>query len=456
MMNLLVNPTRNLSMNRKFYSTVFFLFFILNFSTAQQTISVEEVVQMAIQKNYDIKVAQTTAATQFTDKRFIRGAFIPTVNLTGARIQNSSNAEIKYFPTANRPDQNTYNIPSYNNNLAAQATWTIFDGTKMFATRRRLIQLAEWGEANVRNQIVNTVAATMTNFYNIVRQQEQLKAIQEVTAVNLERVKLAERKLEVGTGAKPELLQAKVDLNAQRTLAVQQEILIQQIKDQMNGQLGFALPDQFTIADTIPIDMNLNLSEILSSIENSNQTVLAAKKNLEVATTAVYENQAGRSPIIQLTGAYTYGLTSTQVAASAFSLKQNTGYGYNYGVAVSLPIINNLNQSRLVAQAKVTQSRMQAVYDQQKTLATVGVRNAFTNYENSKRILQIQEENILVAKENVAIALAGFRRGITTFIELRTAQQSLSDAYNQLIAARFSTKASEIELLRLKGDLLPK
>jgi outer membrane protein TolC len=273
-------------------------------------------------------------------------------------------------------------------------------------------------------------------------------------AVNFERVKLAERKLEVGTGAKPELLQAKVDLNAQRTLAVQQEILIQQIKDQLNGQVAFGLPDQFVIADTIPINMNLNFDEIVSSIENSNQTVLAAKRNVEVATIAVRENQAGRYPIIQLLGNYNFTRTQNQIGYAVGIQQLTQILQYNYGVGVSVPILNNMNTSRLVAQAKVTQSRMLAIYDQQKTLATVGVRNAFTNYENSKKILQIQEENILVAKENVAIALAGFRRGITTFIELRTAQQSLSDAYNQLIAARFSTKASEIELMRLQGSLL--
>ena len=52
------------------------------------------------------------------------------------------------------------------------------------------------------------------------------------------------------------------------------------------------------------------------------------------------------------------------------------------------------------------------------------------------------------------IALEGFKRGITTYIELRTAQQSLTDAYNRLIAARYNAKTSEIELLRLKGGLL--
>jgi outer membrane protein TolC len=438
-------------MNNKFCLAFLISVFLFGFSLAQTTVTVEEVVQMALQKNYDIQVARTTAATQLTDKRFIYGAFIPSITGSGSYLFN--NVNVRNTPwTGSEIIKN--NVGSVSENPNVQLVWTLFDGTKMFATRQRLLQLAELGEVNIRNQMMNTTAATMTNFYNIVRQQEQLKAIQEVMAVNLERVKLAERKLEVGTGAKPELLQAKVDLNAQRTLAVQQEILIQQIKDQMNGQTGFGLPENFLIADTIPINLNLTSEEIISEIEKTNQAVLTAKKNLEIATTAIWENRASRSPVIQFVGAYNYNYTLNKLQTSPFALKESKTNGYNYGISLSVPIINNMNASRLIAQAKVTQSRMQAIYDQQKTIAVVGVRNAFTNYENSKKILQIQEENILVAKENVAIALAGFRRGITTFIELRTAQQSLSDAYNQLIAARFSTKASEIELMRLQGSLL--
>ncbi len=440
-------------MNCKYYFSILFSFFIFHFASAQQTVTVEEVVQMAIQKNYDVRVAQATAATQFTDKRFMYGAFLPTFNATGSYlINNNSVRNVAWTGALTNKD----GVGSNTQNPTLLMVWTLFDGTKMFATRQRLIQLAELGEVNVRNQMMNTAAATLTNFYNIVRQQEQLKAIQEVMAVNLERVKLAERKLEVGTGAKPELLQAKVDLNAQRTLVVQQEILIQQIKDQMNGQLGFGLPDDYQLADTIPINGSLTMANIIEGIENTNQTVLAAKKNLEIATTAIRENQASRSPVVQLVGAYNYNYNENKLQTSPFALKESKTFGYNYGVSVTMPILNNMNASRLIAQARATQARTQAIYDQQKTLAIVGVRNAFTNYENSKRILLIQEENILVAKENVVIALAGFRRGIITYIELRTANQSLSDAYNQLIAARFGTKASEIELMRLKGDLLPK
>ena len=69
-------------------------------------------------------------------------------------------------------------------------------------------------------------------------------------------------------------------------------------------------------------------------------------------------------------------------------------------------------------------------------------------------MLQIEEETILLAKENVMIALETFRRGVSTFIELRTAQQSLADAYTRLISARYLAKLAETELLRLKGSLL--
>ena len=438
-------------MNNKFCPAFLFSFFLFAFSSAQPTVTVEEVVQMAIQKNFDVRVAQTTAATQFTDKRFIYGAFIPTFNVTGSYL--FVNNSVRNTPWTGAPIEKD-GVGSNTQNPSLLMAWTLFDGTKMFATRKRLLQLAELGEVNIKNQLMNSVAATMTNFYSIVRQQEQLKAILEVMAVSLERVKLAERKLEVGTGAKPELLQAKVDLNAQRTLAVQQEILIQQIKDQMSGQTGFGLPENFIIADTIPINLNLSLEEIISDIEKNNQAVLVAKKNLEIANTSIWENQASKSPIIQLVGSYNYNYNLNKLQTSPFALKESKTYGYNYGISLSVPLINNMNASRLVAQARVTQSRMQAIYNQQKALAMVGVKNAFTNYENSKKILLIQEENILVAKENVSIALAGFRRGITTFIELRTAQQSLSDAYNQLIAARFSAKSSEIELMRLQGALL--
>jgi outer membrane protein TolC len=82
------------------------------------------------------------------------------------------------------------------------------------------------------------------------------------------------------------------------------------------------------------------------------------------------------------------------------------------------------------------------------------VKNAYVAYDNAKKVLLIEEENIGLAKENIYIALESFKRSANTFIEVRTAQQSLADAYNRLINARYLAKVAETELLRLSGQLL--
>src|SRR5690606_14606820 len=128
--------------------------------------------------------------------------------------------------------------------------------------------------------------------------------------------------------------------------------------------------------------------------------------------------------------------------------------GFNYGFSVTLPILTGFNTRRLTQLAKIEVQRQQLLYDQQRNTVNVELRNAFTNYENAKKILLIEEETIGLTKENVFIALETFKRGVNTFIELRTAQQSLAEAYNRLITARYNAKVAETELLRLNGSLL--
>ena len=80
--------------------------------------------------------------------------------------------------------------------------------------------------------------------------------------------------------------------------------------------------------------------------------------------------------------------------------------------------------------------------------------NTCRDYDLYKRALTLEEENIQYVRENLFIARERYRLGITTFIELREAQQSLADAQFRLIQAKYNTKVAEIELMRLRGNLV--
>lgn len=420
-------------------------------AVAQEQITLEQVVALALEKNYDVLLIKNSAQASSTDNSYANAAFLPSLNATGSKLWNKNNQKqiLANDSLVERNGVRTENLQG-----SVQLIWTLFDGTKMFALRERIAEQEVRGLLNVKDQMVNTISAVIVNYYNVVRQKQQWMALQEQISVNEERVKLATRKLEVGVGGKPELLQAKVDLNAQRTSMLQQETIIAQLKDLLNGLVGQQLPTNFDVADSIAINLNLQQSAIQSAVSVSNYSLLSAKEGVSIARLSLRERTAEKFPVINFVSAYNFSRRENSLAINQFTPLFDQNRGFNYGFSATLPIFNGFNNRRLVQQARLNVARTELLYEQLKLNVDIGIRNAFVNYDNAKKVLLIEEENILLAKENVVIALESFKRGIATFIELRTAQQSLADGYNRLITARYNAKIAETELLRLNGGLL--
>jgi outer membrane protein len=439
-------------MKCRFFAILSMSVFFSSRLAAQEPVTLEQVIALALQENYDVRLAQNISTSANVNDKYSIAALFPQVTAVGSTTWSHTRQTIRFDDESrnNKGINQSDNIQG-----AVQLVWTLFNGTKMFATRERLAEIDNQGQLIVKNQMVTSISSVINNYYAIVRQKQQLSAIRDQISVNEERVKLAERKLEVGIGGKPELLQAKVDLNAQRTLSLQQETLIIQLKDQLNGLVGLKLPVPYDVSDSILINLDIKEEEIFENFEERNYALQSAKVDLSIARLALRESRADRSPVVNFNATYNYTQTDFQKQINSLATIYNESFGFSgYGFSVTLPIFNGLNVNRNVQQAKITLNRQQLLYDQQKQQVDVGIRNAFVSYDNAKKILLIEEENILLAKENVMIALESFKRGVATFIELRTAQQSLAEAYNRLIAARYNAKVAETDLLRLNGSLL--
>ena len=287
-----------------------------------------------------------------------------------------------------------------------------------------------------------------------MRQKQQLIAIEEQMSLNEERVEQAEKKLKVGLGAKPEMLQAKVDLNAQRAARLRQQTLIQQLKEQLNLLMVTSRDAIYEVADSIPFKNNLLVTEVLDAAEKNNPLLQVTQQNIKIAELTLKENKADRFPIVSFNSAYNFNRTNNQVVVNNFTPLFNRNRGFNYGVSATIPIFNNYNVKRQIESTKLDINYQQTLLNFQKWSMNIAISNAYKDYELQRKTLQLEEENITLAKENVYIASERLRLGVTTYIELRETQKSLEDAYNRLIAARYDTKVAETELLRLKGELV--
>jgi outer membrane protein len=433
------------------YLSVTVLLFTGYISSAQKILTLEEAVATALQNNYDIRISKNDSMVAALDYSYRYGAFLPQLNATIGTIWNNNNQKQTLADGTKREQKG---IRSNNLSSSLNLNWKLFDGLKMFATLEKAEEFVKLGELNIKNQVINTVAAIINNYYNIAAQKQQLKAIQEVMSVSEERVKLAQNRLDIGVGIKPDVLQSKVDLNAQKANILAQETLIAQLKEQLNQAMNVALHTQYDVQDSIPINHELGLGEIQNDIENTNPFLQIAQKNIDISRIILKERKADQFPVLSFNSAYNFSRTNNKAVINNFSLLFNQNHGFNYGFSLAIPILNNFNAQRLIRQAKLDINYQQLLYDNQRSLLNLDVVNAFIAYEQQKKALTLEEENILLAKENVSIVVQTLRLGASTIIQLREAQQSLENAYTRLITARYNTKLAETELRRLKGDLV--
>lgn len=425
-------------------------------SGAQQVLTLNDAVAAALKSNYDILMSKNDSTAYALNRYYSFGAFLPQLNGTASAVWNSNNQELKFVSRTDGKDSivDRNGIRSTNMNYGVSLSWTLFDGLKMFVTREKQYELEKLGGLEVKNQMVNSIATVITSYYNIVRQKQQLIAIQEQIGLDEERVKLADKKLSVGLGAKPELLQAKVDLSAQKAARLTELTLIAQLRDSLSYLIGFKNGSVYDVVDSIPLNMSLQYGEFAQHFEETNYSLLYANKNIDIARLSVKEQKAGLLPTLTFNSAYNFAKTNNSVAVNLNQPFFNQNKGLNYGFGLNVPILNGFNQRRLIRQAELTVQLQQLGYDKLRAQVDVGITNAFKDYELQKQLLTLEQDNISLAEENVMIATERLKKGVATDLEVRQAQQSLEDARNRLIAARYNTKVAETKLLRLKGDLL--
>lgn len=418
-------------------------------AAAQKMLRVEEAIATALQNNYDIRLSKNDSTVAALDYSYRKYAFYPQVNANAGIVINNNAQFQKFTDGSSREGKNK----SSNIFASVSLDWTLFDGLRMFATRDKVAEILKLGELTIKNQVMNSIATVINTYYEIVREKQQLKAVEEQMSISDERVKLAQYKLDIGVGAKPDILQGKVDLNAQRAAQLQQETLILQLKDKLS-QLMNTADVSYDVSDSIPINRYLSIVDFQNGLERTNPALLIASKNIDIARLTLKERMADRFPVVSFNTTYNFNRLNNTSLVSPFSPLYSRNHGFNYGLNASIPIFNNYNVKRLIKQAQLDISFRQLTFESEQSLTNLAVLTAFKNYEWQLKALTLEEESIILARENVDIVFQVYKLNSTTLIQLKEAQISLQDARTRLINARYNTKLAETELLRLKGDLV--
>jgi hypothetical protein len=431
----------------------FFLISIVLFAghVSSQTLTEEQAIATALKANYNIRISRNDSLLYEMYDQYAYGAFLPAVNgQTNLGFLNNDQRQ----KLADGSIRERNNLRSENAAVSVALNWTLFDGMKMFISRDKLNANYELSKLNLQQQVSSTVAEVINAYYAIVREKQQLLAIEEQMALYDERVKLADQKLRSGLGAKPEWLQAKVDLNSQKAAKLEESARLQKLKQSLNLLMAVPVESEYDVTDSIPIDKELATGEKFTSMESSNPELKTALQDYKVAGLTLKEVKAGRYPTLNFNATYNFSRFKNIAVINEFTPLQNRNLGINYGFSATLPLFNGFQVRRQIKEAVLDMEYRGLLLEYKTRQARAAVSQALLEFKIELAVLDLEEESTQLAKENTFISSERFRMGITGSLELRESQKSLQDAYNRLIAARYAAKLAETELKRLNGELV--
>jgi outer membrane protein TolC len=430
----------------KHYKFILICLTFLSFSDAkaQEIITLETAVKIALDNNYEIKIASNNSLINKANVAIGNAGMLPTLAASvtaNNRVQNSS--QTLQSGVVNSLDNAKNNSLNYGVNL----DWTVFDGFRMFARYDQLKELQKLGEAQLKQTILSKINAVTSTYFDLVQQQQQLKALDSTIVISNQRLALAQNRFGIGKASKLEVLNAQVDMNTDKVSLLKQKELYANTKILFNQILARDTKTDFQVTDGIKVDSGLLLPELTALAEKQNPQLEAQIIGLKIAELQLKQVKANRYPTIRLnTG---YNLSETQASlgfATATSAK-----GFNYGFSAAVNVFDGFSQQRneKIAQLQIANSNL-SIQEQNLALQSQ-LATSYQTYLTNIELIELEEKNESIAKQNLAITLDKFKIGTITTLEFRTAQLNYVNAKVRNSNAQFQAKLSEIALKELAG-----
>lgn len=415
-------------------------------ASAQDTLTVADAVRIALKNNYDIRIASNDLRIDQQNVSLGNAGILPRLEA----VVNDNNSVQNTSQT--RSDGSVVELDNARNNslnYGVALNWTVFDGFRMFARYDQLKELEKLGEAELQTTILTRVSDVMTVYFDLVQQQQQLKALDTAIVISNQRVETAQNRFTIGKASRLEVLNAQVDLNTDTTTLLRQKEQFANTKTQLNELMARDVQTDFAVVKEVSVEENLLLPELTSLAEKQNPVLQQQIINRRVAELQLKQVRADRYPTINVSTGYNFAESKNSLGFTSESYAK----GFTYGFGATLNIFNGFLQNRNERIAKIAIENSTLAIEQQTQVLRSQLTTAYQTYLTNIRLTELESNNEILAKQNLDITLEKYRIGTIATLEFRTAQLNYINARVRSSNAQYEAKLSEIQLKELAGTL---
>lgn len=431
---------------RSFFLWIIILAVSLKPALGQNILTLKEAIQIGLANNFDIRIARNDALFAKESNTYGMAGFLPNVGITGSRSFQSNNINQKF---SSGLEVKTSGVASNQANAGLGVNWILFDGGKMFITKRKQDTIQSAAEVRIQNQLLNFADTLSAAYYQLVLGKLDARVTLQDIDRTEERLKISQEQFRLGSRSKSDQLQAQIDLNVFKNKLLNQQSQIEIRKGAFNQLLGRSPETEFEVEDSVTLTTTYDFTQLKDRVSAQNYQLRLARKNFQVSKLTIDEVKTRGLPQIGLNTGYNFAQTNSKAGFALY----NRSYGPNVGLSLSVPIFNGVSVKRLVKLGNIDLESRRLQIQLIESRLHSQLWRALKTLEYQQETVSSEMENVQLATENMAIAMGRFKLAQSTTLELKDAQYQLSSAQSRLLQARFNAKIAENQVLRLQGSL---
>jgi outer membrane protein TolC len=413
---------------------------------SQELMDLQECLRLGLENNYALRIVRNEEQISDNNVTLGNAGFLPSVTLNSGYNLRSSNSD--QFPSGEDATLQQRNASTGTLDAGVNLNWTLFEGFSVQTNYKRLKELQAVGELNTRLAVENFIANLTAEYYNYVQQQIRLGNLQYAVELSRERLRIVESRYQVGSLSRLDLQQARVDFNADSSLLIQQYEILHTSRIRLNEMMGGDVNRLFAAQDTtILFDATLSQQQLLDAALQQNTVLLLAGKNKTLSELELKNLQSRNYPYLRLNAGYGF----THYNYNSGTLDRQRNWGPTVGVTLGYTLFDGFNRRREQKNAQISIQNRQLELEQSKLALESDFAYMWMAYQNNLELTQLEVESLENAELNYEIAMERYKIGDLSGLELREAQNSLLEAEQRLLTARYNTKLYEISLLQLSG-----
>lgn len=415
--------------------------------TAQEVLTRDDALKLALQHNYDIQVAQKSVETAKNNASIYNSGFLPSANL-------ASGGQITYNAGENQTVQGDFQFDpaeAYSYNASLGINYVIFNGLGRSYNYKQLKEQHNLSELQAKQLIENTLLSLSNSYFQIAQLTENAEILKSALGISKQRFKRAQYNYEYGQATQLDMLNAEVDVNNDSINLLNTLQQLDNAKRNLNLIMGRTLDTDFAVDTTVSFTMALGSEELMSKALERNVLIEQTKSQLRNSEFAIKASRAGWFPSLSANAAYAY---QGQNNPNGAFLTGSESYGPQAGLSLSWNIFDGGTTKTRMQNAKIALETQKI--QQERTTVTVqrDVLNAYSSYENALFVLQAQQANLATTQRNFERSNEMYKQGQITSIEFRQAQLNMLNAQSSHSQAKYNAKNAELLLKQLAGVLL--